>query len=258
MEPGAWRVAPTDRTWRHASLTVRGRHHDICQDSATSVDMEEGAVGLVVADGCGSAARSHEGSALAVEIAAVMLESLPWKGSTPDLWRRVVQRCFGKVRDKWLTKAGAGAYDMRTTLAIAVVDRFGVAYATVGDSYLFIARDGSRVIPYTPADERGTYANETRFLTSEHNEPAMATFLDTGIRHACLSTDGLEMQIERKLTICSNGSSTPSLWGVRGTIERMLVERRGACRPESLRTTLEHPKAMDGKGDDIGVAVASR
>src|SRR5437867_2109068 len=80
------------RRWMVFGCSSRGQHHAAtglpCQDAHAVAGLPGGAVVLVVADGAGSAPRSDQGAALAVEQAAASLASLADRRLPRDLRRR--------------------------------------------------------------------------------------------------------------------------------------------------------------------------
>ena len=112
------------------------------QEDALACDVPEGGgAGLVVlADGCGGHAGGEIASRAAV--AAALGELGTAAGAAPrlpDILRAAVEAANGAVRSE---AARAGMRDMRTTLLALAVHGRDLYWASVGDSPLYLLRDG--------------------------------------------------------------------------------------------------------------------
>lgn len=251
----------TDASWRHTSATLCGESHertgDRCQDSSASVDLPGGYVGLVVADGCGSDARSDEGSAVAVEVASALLPGLASAGVDAG-WSSALSRLFAQVREAWIGRLGSAAASARTTLAVTVVGHDGLAFGTVGDAFTVVGRSDGTFAAVCPIAEKGDFVNETRFLGDDDGDhPSVHTIHDAEIGFACLSTDGLEMFLESRVVRGLDGQSSPQPWRPGRIFEHLdrVVRDQGF---DVVVDVLASPGVRSRKGDDLGVAVAVR
>ena len=86
-----------------------------------------------------------------------------------------------------------------TTLTVCVVTSAGVSVAQVGDGVICLRGDGGMHAPFPP--QRGTYANETTFITAGRRLPrmSMATVDADKVDAFCLSSDGLKLVITRDM-----------------------------------------------------------
>lgn len=122
---------------------------EVNEDSAV-VALAEGAALVAVADGVGGIERGERASAAAIcAVLSAFAENLSqrpdsWLGWAFDDAHRVVQR-----------SAEGGA----TTLTVAVLSRWGVYGANVGDSPLYVAAPNLRLVT-TNLDEEGGYITQ--------------------------------------------------------------------------------------------------
>jgi hypothetical protein len=134
------------------AASVAGTAHRLsggrCEDAYGWVNPGPGRLGLIVADGVGTAGRGGEGADLAVEAACGYLAGCPGWG--PDECREAV----GRASDQLAAPAGAGAArppsEFSTTLVVVLLTvpvpgtgAPGAVLARVGDSTAFVLDGGA-------------------------------------------------------------------------------------------------------------------
>ena len=159
---------------------------------------------IAVADGAGSASRSAEGSALAVENALTAL-AVTVEAAQPNSeasWRVTMAVAFGVARDAIAKHAeqanaasegtaGATLRDFATTLICAVLAPGVLCVGQLGDGFAVALDAGGRL--FTAArPQRGEYANEAYFLTMAQAADLVETqVISADIVTLAVSTDGL-------------------------------------------------------------------
>ena len=253
----------------HLSVTAIGASHVQrglpCQDAAASWDLGSGVSLLAVADGAGSAALSHVGSAFAIQLTAQHAE---------QRWPRTEQseaglRAFatGLVSDVAAAFAAtAGVSDpladgdprtYSTTLAVVVAAWPWILYAGIGDAFLVGCDPDERVHLLVAPSREGDFRNQTQFLGSGSTVEC-STVYDHELDGLVLSTDGLEKFIEERLVTGADGNRIPVLWSPSRTFAGLLTEARTGSTPDELSTTFASTEFQKRKGDDIGVSLAWR
>jgi hypothetical protein len=173
--------------WRVVAASVAGTAHVARgrpgQDACRWLVRDDGVLIAAVADGAGSAERSGEGAALAVERAVAHLAAVVrvGTGSTGDAgpaaslpttsgdWCAVLTAAFDAARNAIIDLAARESVEpgrFACTLAVVVATPTVVAAGQVGDGLVVVRelRDDLRAVCLP---ERGDYANETVFLTSD-------------------------------------------------------------------------------------------
>jgi hypothetical protein len=187
-------------TWRVVGASVQGTSHQAkdvpCQDAHTYDILPTGEVLIAVADGAGSAARSHEGAHLAVTQAVAAARDHLSQHPPADTaeWQHLMQQVFQHARQMLLDHAAAEEESGRsfaTTLMCAVLSHTTLVVGQLGDGVVVGEQeDGTLVTIIQP--QRGEYANETSFLTQvdalERVEIAVHT---EPVQSLAVTTDGL-------------------------------------------------------------------
>jgi hypothetical protein len=188
--------------WRVVGASVQGTSHVSsgvpCQDAHGFHHLASGEWLIAVADGAGSAPRSREGSAIAVEHALSAL-AITLQATHPmeeAAWRVVMSVCFGVARDALVKHAeqageGVGLRDFATTLICAVLAPGTLCVGQLGDGFA-VARDAAGQLFIAARPQRGEYANEAYFLTMDQAADLLETkVIGMDVSALAVSTDGL-------------------------------------------------------------------
>lgn len=165
MKPGCPRFISR---WQGASASSTGRGHSEkgipCQDASSALPNSESSV-IVISDGAGSAKHSEHGAAGVVEATVRTLRSsAPWT-NLEEVQKRILIACRTEINNRARTLA-CHKNDLAATLAFAAVNRGKFVAGNLGDGVVAAFRGQSPEILLRP--ERGEFANETVFLTSEN------------------------------------------------------------------------------------------
>lgn len=189
--------------WRSISASVTGPSHEKsdapCQDShLTRVLTKLGDESLVacVADGAGSAAKSHDGSALVCE--AIVEQATEYfdthDGSFATLSEEIVITWCQEARERIVRLADMRQERVReyaTTLVVALMAPECAFFVQIGDGAIVARRNGALGVVFWPAS--GEYANSTNFLTAEDYEQHLECLaIDGEFAEVALFTDGIE------------------------------------------------------------------
>lgn len=186
--------------WRVVGASVQGTAHlkrEIpCQD-AHAYRLLPGRVLLVaVADGAGSAPHSDTGAQYAVTSAldhleATLAEELP---QNKERWEELLAAGFAAAHQALLQHAAADELSPRafaTTLTCAVACDAWLVVGQIGDG-VTVAQDEAGELFTASHPQRGEYANETFFLTSDEAfERFQVRVFPEAIQALALMTDGL-------------------------------------------------------------------
>lgn len=150
---------------------------------------------LTCSDGAGSAELSHFGSraaCLGVVRACESSLSEGWR-ERDVLTESNARAWFAAARDamaKCADDNGVEPRQVAATLLLAVVGRNAALFAQVGDGAI-ITSDGDKCgVVFWP--DRGEYANETTFLTSDQWESSFRSRCTPRVDEVALLTDGLQ------------------------------------------------------------------
>ena len=164
--------------WKCCGASVIGSHHRAdsipCQDAHAIRSGADGSLGLVVADGAGSARLSHLGSVLLADCVADALVGDP--GAASDAVPGIVEGAVASLRETLsMDRPGADSMpegdpevelrDYAATLVACLLRPSGGLFLQIGDGAamaLDSADPGASVISLP---ENGEYANETFFFT---------------------------------------------------------------------------------------------
>ncbi len=196
--------------FRVTGASVQGTSHVSggvpCQDAHGVRQLPTGEWLIAVADGAGSASRSAEGAAIAVDHAllalAVTVHAMYSTDAQPvdeATWRVTMDVCFGVAREaivKHIEQVKAAGEevtlrDYATTLICAVLVPGTLCVAQVGDGFAVAQDTGGRLFTAAPP-QRGEYANEAYFITMAQAADLVAIqVIDADIAALAVSTDGL-------------------------------------------------------------------
>lgn len=197
--------------WRVLAASLAGTGHIAtglpCQDAHGWRELPGGLLIAAVADGAGSASRSDEGAAIAVEAALDKLAARlmaadadggrePAPGADPDIDQvhaAALRAAFAAAREALMARAaveGFPARDLACTLALAVVDARALTAAQVGDGAV-LARQADGTWQSLLEPQKGEYANEVLLLIAPEALERMSLAQVRAPEALVLSTDGL-------------------------------------------------------------------
>jgi len=204
-----------DGGWRWAAASIAGTSHRAagtdCQDAHAAAVRSDGVLVAAVADGAGSAPHSARGAAVAAAAAVgtLLRDGGPAGGGSEgtraadrdvearrarDAERLAAALQAARAAVQVLADAeGWPVRDLACTLSCAIVRPEGVLAAQIGDG-LIVAVGPDGVVTAVTMPQRGDYANETTFLTSEGAVAAALdamTRADVDVAAVVLLTDGL-------------------------------------------------------------------
>lgn len=204
-------MADAGGSWRVVAASLAGTSHIAnglpCQDAHGWRELPGGLLIAAVADGAGSASRSDEGAALAVEaaleeLAARLTADDAHRGPEPDpgadpgmdpVPAAALRAAFAAAREALLARAAAEGFparDLACTLALAVVDARALSAAQVGDGAV-LARQADGSWQSLLAPQKGEYANEVLLLIAPEALERMSLAQVPAPEALVLSTDGL-------------------------------------------------------------------
>ena len=164
--------------WKACGASVLGSHHRAegipCQDAHAIRSGADGALGLAVADGAGSARLSHLGSALLSDCVADALVAVP-EASLAAI-PGIVESAVAGLREALITdRPGADSMpcgdpepelrDYAATLVACLVRAEGGLFLQIGDGAAMALDSANSAASVISLPENGEYANETFFFT---------------------------------------------------------------------------------------------
>ena len=154
--------------WKGTSVSFAGRGHNNiglpCQDASCALPNDEPRV-IVVSDGAGSARHSEHGAACAVAATIRTLRaSAPWT-DIGEVRKQILNACRIEIIDRAKALA-CHECDLAATLAFVAVARGMFVAGNLGDGVVAAFRGQMAEVLLKP--ERGEFASETMFLTSEN------------------------------------------------------------------------------------------
>ena len=197
--------------WKTITRCVCGTRHQHqhipCQDHGAEYVRDSLVIG-VVADGAGSAPYADIGATLAVNTMQEYLQaSEKWLQSHQHTWETVplsaltdvTYKCFIKgietVQTALRTEAKRNDWtieDLACTLLGFLATPHWIAAFQIGDGFI-VARSPQHSYKLLFQADRGEYANQTTFVTSDDAIPSMQTCaVIEPQQFICASTDGLE------------------------------------------------------------------
>jgi hypothetical protein len=160
--------------WQVISASVQGTSHvrneTPCQDSHGYFQLENCII-AAVADGLGSAAKSDEGSKLAVDTALnVLKHALIVLPANEKDWEKILSHAFDESRsslEKLSESSGLPLREYGTTLILAAITPDWVVTGHIGDGAVVAFLDNGEMETMSEP-LRGEYANEVAPLTSQN------------------------------------------------------------------------------------------
>ena len=249
VDPNAGPSPTPERHLDVAALTDRGTQRDLNEDACgVHLDHPRCAV-LAVADGVSSSPAGEVASQMAVDIVLRAYSDAPAELDAGQRLYRAVQQANIEIYDK--ATAVPELRGMATTLTAAVLDHGQLTLVHVGDSRLYLLRDGALTQltkDHTLAAAKSRYGLMSRDRARSHADRCVLT-RSVG-RELIVSRDRSTRRLEQGdvLVACSDG-----LYNVLadGEITRHVVERDaiGACR------SLIDAANAAGTPDNLTVAV---
>ena len=171
--------------WRVVRASVQGTSHaktgQPCQDSSSvGEDLPQGIFVAAIADGAGSAELSADGSRIAAQAATRMAARLVRLHVQPlyeGVLKEILQEAVRHAREELEAEACRREKDLKsfaTTLIVAICAPEITGAAQIGDGAMVTAGKG---MPHDDEDggftlfsapQRGEYANNTNFITSDN------------------------------------------------------------------------------------------
>ncbi len=190
--------------WKVVSASVAGSSHEKngipCQDAHAWRTLPGGLFIAAAADGAGSARRSQEGSALAVEAALAFLHNalLPETDkhypNTELEWENLLKAVFTHTIEQLhilASETGEPVREFSTTLMVTAASPEWLAVGQIGDGAI-VARLANGSLLTVAEPQRGEYAGETYFLSMPGALQYMVGRVYSEQAHAlALMTDGL-------------------------------------------------------------------
>ena len=217
---------------------------------------------MSVADGAGSAARSDEGSRIAVATAVeTMVRGIEKRPATASsrhlatsLVRTAVQRAKNAVA-RHARKQSIEARDLASTLIVAIASERLLTAAQIGDGAVIAFNiDGGRARTMCAA-HTGEYANETTFITSRTRPHRIASVGHVdGSRYDALAliTDGLQgLALKMPEREAFMGFWKPMLNDLAHTGDAEAVSAR-------LHAFIGGERMRSRTSDDVTIAIATR
>lgn len=150
---------------------------------------------LACSDGAGSAPLSHLGSEVAClsVVRACELDLSEARSERDVLTEGNARSWFVAARDAMMQCSNDNSVELRqvaATLLFAVIGRRTALFAQVGDGAI-VTSDGEKCdVVFWP--DRGEYANETTFLTSDRWEESFRSCCTPRVDEVAMMTDGLQ------------------------------------------------------------------
>jgi len=191
--------------WRYAYASVTGTSHakngSVCQDAGSCRVVEAAGGGSVLlamaSDGAGSARRSDEGAALAIELFFAEFGAACREHGIAAIDRGFVLTWLRKLRRRIAARAaraGIRSGEFACTALAAVVADERALFFQIGDGAIVISarRDlGDYRWVFWP--QHGEFANTTNFVTQRHASRAVEVAVHEGpIDEIAIFTDGIE------------------------------------------------------------------
>ena len=186
--------------WRVTGASVKGTSHQKrgmpCQDAFDYCIVQDETAVVAVADGAGSAERSHEGARRAIAGALTWLEPALTEGMPENdaEWEGLLAEAFRQARAAVLRLATIeriSSRELATTLTCAVACTDWLVVGQVGDGVV-VAKGADGDLFAASQPQHGEYANETYFLTmDEALQRVEVRVYSQSIEALAVLTDGL-------------------------------------------------------------------
>jgi len=253
-----------DTRWRAGGISVAGFAHVEegvpCQYAHAFRIRDDGGLVAAVADGAGSAAKSHIGAQAYVSAVVDYFSAEPNLASMTEETMAAAFIDEINATTRRLVEAGidegagsdAASSDFAATIIMVAGHENGGAFLHVGDGAgvaLKLAESAEAVIS---KPQNGEYANETYFVTMETWENYLRiTHFDTAFDTVLLMSDGVTPMAMTK------GCEAPFTSFVRPVIE-YLLKADPEVGESTLRNTLTQDKVRAITGDDKTLFWASK
>jgi Protein phosphatase 2C len=191
--------------WRYAYASVTGTSHakngSVCQDAGSCRVVEAAGGGSVLlamaSDGAGSARRSDEGAALAIELFFAEFGAACREHGIAAINRGFVLTWLRKLRRRIAARAaraGIRSGEFACTALAAVVADERALFFQIGDGAIVIsARHDLCDYRWVFWPQHGEFANTTNFVTQRHASRAVEVAVHEGpIDEIAIFTDGIE------------------------------------------------------------------
>lgn len=260
---------PGKQHWRIATATAPGSSHlrdDTPNQDAVAyrlIEVGDGEVVVVaVADGAGSASRSHEGSRIAVDTAvSAIIDGInrqPAAAFVESHAEVVLRSAIMQAKiavERYGLRHNLPARELASTLIVALASDSLMAAAQVGDGAVIAFDTGAGAALTLCEAHSGEYANETTFITSRSRPHELAS-----VGHAsgyaydalALITDGLQnLALKMPEREAFLGFWNPMLDDLAHTDEPETV-------PERLHAFISGERVQSRTSDDVTIAIAVR
>ena len=187
--------------WNIIGASVQGTAHIKsnlpCQDAHNYKIVQDLAVILAVADGLGSALKSHEGARLATNIAVATIESTITENIPVDeeSWIQVIRNSFSQTQSKLKAYAEENNTSLReygTTLIVVVVTDEFLAIGHIGDGSAVALFEDESLVTICPP-QKTEYINQVAPLTLPNAlEIARFSVQKTKIKSLAIFSDGIQ------------------------------------------------------------------
>ncbi len=255
--------------WRVAAATAAGSSHLRSgvrnQDAVAHRIVETGRGQVVVAavsDGAGSAARSDEGSRIAVTIAvgAVVrgIEKRPAAALVEHLATSLVRMAVKRARNevvRYSRRQNLEPRELASTLIVAIASDRLITAAQVGDGAVVAFNLPDGTARTLCAAHTGEHANETTFITSRtrpHRIASVGCADGSDWDALALITDGLQ-NLALKM---------PEREAFMGFWRPLLNDLAQTDKPEAvpgrLYSFISGERVQSRTGDDVTIAIATR
>lgn len=184
--------------WLVAKASVVGSGHvaaGLPNQDSFAIRAAGDALVLAVCDGAGSAARAETGAEIAAQTFAEMAAQQAAAGAPLAVAARQAFAAARAEVAQEASSAGAVPRDFACTLVAAILTPHSAVFTQIGDGVIvWREHGGSWDIGATP--HRGTYANETIFLTdADAEERVEIREVNAVVAHLAALTDGLQSQV---------------------------------------------------------------
>lgn len=254
-------------TWRYAAASVTGAAHKAsgtpCQDSHRCAILTDTSgrriLTAIASDGAGSAKAGGMGASLTT--ASLLEQSAAWfkaGGSIRQLDRDRVVDWLDGAREIIASEAGSNGFGMRdyaATLLFAFIDDVSSAFGQIGDGAIVTSdTSGEWSTQFWP--QRGTYANQTFFVTDDGARQQLKFAIGLYRFHeVAIFTDGLERML---LDFGERRAHAPAF----EKILQPLRNSAGVGQVETLSVALSNylssPPVTSRTDDDATLIVATR
>ena len=215
-----------------------------------------------IADGAGSAPRSHDGSQIAVKVAVTSMvdgvNKRPGSAFTEHLATSLVRDAIKRAKNavvRYGKKHGVPVGDLACTLIVAVASERLVTAAQVGDGAVVAFNIDSGAARTLCAADTGEYANETTFITSRtrpHRAAHVGHASGSDYDALALITDGLQnLALKMPEREAFLGFWNPILSDLSRTDEPEAV-------PGRLHAFISGQRVQSRTTDDVTIAIAVR